>query len=144
MGPSSRQTPCTLGTPQQPLECTRSEAQTVRGDANGCVKQRWTGGYRGSGLGHEERKGGGGLEHGTSPGPLGPPPDNPRTAVLRRVLLTAWGGGVWKPKVQKFVYQKRPKSKVHFVNFSHGDIRVRGGGGGSPPQQPPQPPEMVS
>ena len=36
------------------------------------------------------------------------------------------GGGYWNPKVQKFVYQKHPKSIFPFV--SHNEIRVRRGG----------------
>ena len=41
------------------------------------------------------------------------------------------GGGVWNPKVQKFVYQKQPNQysfcKISF--FFDYEIRVRGGGG---------------
>ena len=47
--------------------------------------------------------------------------------------LGVGGGGGWNSKVQKFVYQRQPKSIFPFVNFIISHNEVRGGGGVSPP-----------
>ena len=50
------------------------------------------------------------------------------------------GGGVWNPKVQRFVYQKQPKSVFPFVKFHFFQQLNPGPGGGgvlAPPSPPP-------